>query len=139
MRRLGGWGRVGEGEREGRGKGRGRLYRTLGTTGRTLAFPPGRWESWRAVGRGRRDLTRVLTSALWWLLQGGQTVGSKVGARGRGQRGLCSPGGRRGGWGHRRRGMWPDLGWIFNPNVFRLSTWDDKRISTSYGRSSFGR
>lgn len=51
----------------------------MGNSGRTWAFTPLRWQSWRAVGRGgREDLTRVLTAPSggccgrrdwegWWL------------------------------------------------------------------------
>ena len=48
-------GRVGEGERGrrgGPGEGTGQVCRAFGGVGRTWAFPLGRWESWRAVGRG---------------------------------------------------------------------------------------
>lgn len=41
----------------------------MGTQGRRA------WESRRAVGRGRLDLTRGRTCALWWPLWGGRTAG----------------------------------------------------------------
>lgn len=64
----------GDGE-EGRvGKAQGRSCRTLGTARRIWDFPPGRWESGRATGRGGQDLTEGLTGALWWPMRGGGLV-----------------------------------------------------------------
>lgn len=64
--------------REGGGEdreGTGRSCRALWASGRTWAFPPVRWEPWRALGRGGWDLAQVLMGTLWWLLREGQTEG----------------------------------------------------------------
>lgn len=70
-----------------------------GQQGRTWAFPPGRWDLWRAVDRGWKDLLQLLTGALRWPLwgKGGRMV--KAGAWEQGGwegSGRSGPGGR--GW-----------------------------------------
>ena len=40
-----------------------------------VGFYPGRWEPWRALGRGGWDLAQVLMGTIWWLLREGQTEG----------------------------------------------------------------
>lgn len=82
-------------EGEGR-EGMGQVMQGLGGQGRTWAFTPGRWEHWRAVGRG----------ALW--LQGED----RLWGRGQEMAALVPVGddGAGPGGGGRRGRKWEELG-----------------------------
>lgn len=77
------------------------------------------WATERGHGRGGSckalwrtwDLTRVLRGAVWWPLRGRRTGGREVAAAGGGAEAIVqAQAGDDGGWGHRSREMWTDLG-----------------------------